>query len=158
MKNYETTVNLHTVPAPFWRRCAAAFYDAFLLLALWMVAVTFDTVARDFLNLDRSWQALRAYLFLVGLLFFGWFWTHGGQTLGMRAWRLQLRANDGGPIGWPRASLRYAVAYLSWGVAMLGVLWCLIDRRGRAWHDIASGTELVVKRHDEESQRAVLSR
>ena len=131
-------------PAPLWRRLAAAFYDAFLLLALWMVALWLDIVVRDALGLDRNWAVLRAGLFLVGLGFFGWFWTHGGQTLGMRAWRLQLRRADGRPVNWITSAVRYAGAWIAWAPLGAGVLWCVLDRRRLAWHDRMSGTELVL--------------
>ncbi|MES0872477.1 RDD family protein [Sinimarinibacterium thermocellulolyticum] len=160
-----------TSPAPIWRRCAAAFYDGLLLLGLWMVALVVDTIVRDLVGLDRNWAALRAYLFLVGLGFFGWSWTHGGQTLGMRSWRLRVQRSDGAPLRWLDAALRYAVMLLCWGVALtpallqvpqlasrphaatiraaalialaMGLLWTLLDARRRAPQDRLSGTELV---------------
>lgn len=110
------------LPAPLWRRLAAAAYDGLLLIALWMVALLLDVVLRDLLALDREWHALRAYVFLVGYLFFGWFWTHGGQTLGMRAWRLQLRRQDGALPGWASAMARYAVMLAVWGISLAPLL------------------------------------
>lgn len=132
------------VPAPLWRRLAAAVYDFLLWTGVWMIVLFVDVFVRDLFDLPRNWHALRAYFFIVGFAFFGWFWTHGGQTLGMRAWRLQLRTAEAGSVRWPAAALRYGVAYLAWGAALLGILWCLIDHRRRAWHDIAAGTEVVV--------------
>jgi uncharacterized RDD family membrane protein YckC len=38
----------------------------------------------------------RTYLLLVCFFFYGGFWVHGGQTLGMRAWRLRLQRRNGG--------------------------------------------------------------
>jgi uncharacterized RDD family membrane protein YckC len=132
------------VPAPLWRRLAASFYDALLFGGVWMAALFIDVWVRGALDLPPNYPALRACLFLIGLVFFGWFWTHGGQTLGMRAWRLQVRRTDGAVLRWTDAVLRYAAAWISWGAAMLGMLWCAFDPRRRTWHDIASGTEVVV--------------
>jgi uncharacterized RDD family membrane protein YckC len=132
------------VPAPLWRRLGAAFYDALLLAAVWIVAVALELAVLYALGIPRNGFALRAYLFIVGLLFFGWFWTHGGQTLGMRAWRLRLRRVDGAPVGWLTAAVRYALAWPSWLLVGAGLAWCLIDRNRRSWHDIGSGTEVVV--------------
>jgi len=67
----------------------------------------------------------------------------GGQTVGMKPWRLRIVGADGGPIGFRRALLRFAVALVSLAALGLGFLWCLIDRERRAWHDIAAGTLLV---------------
>ncbi len=158
-------------PAPLWRRLAAALYDGLLLLGLWMAALLVDTIARDGLGSERQWPALRAYLFLIGLAFFGWFWTHGGQTLGMRAWRLQLRRTSGADVRWTEAALRYALMLLCWGVALtpaamtmpalaarpqahtltaatviataLALLLLRLDPRRRGPQDWLSGTEVV---------------
>lgn len=133
------------LPAPLWRRLLAAVYDGLLLIGLWLLALILEVIVRDqLLGLERHWLALRVYLFVIGLWFFGWFWIHGGQTLGMRVWRLQVRRDDGAALRWPIALLRYAAAYLSWGLAGLGMLWCLIDARRRAFHDLLAGTEVVV--------------
>jgi uncharacterized RDD family membrane protein YckC len=158
------------LPAPIWRRFAAAVYDGLLLVGLWMVALVIDTLVRDLFGLDRNWAALRAYLFLVGLGFFGWSWTHGGQTLGMRSWRLRVLRADGAPLRWLDASLRYALMLLCWGVVLtpallqlpqlaarpnaatiaiatliasvMGLLWTRLDARRRAPQDRLSRTEL----------------
>jgi uncharacterized RDD family membrane protein YckC len=134
-----------TVPAPLWRRLTAATYDVLVLLGL-ILAGTFTAWAISHLlgaegALPPSF--MRAYLFVITFSFYGWFWTHGGQTLGMRAWRIQLRRVDGGAVNWPSAMIRFVIAAFSWGLAGLGMLWCLIDRRGRSWHDLAAGTEVV---------------
>lgn len=132
-------------PAPLWRRLAAGVYDAFLVAALWVAAAFVYVPLAAALKAPTGAAGMRALLFLLGFAFFGWFWTHGGQTLGMRAWRLRVRHTDGRPLAWRAAALRYAVAWLSFGVAGLGLLWCLVDARRRAWHDIAAHTELLVE-------------
>ena len=132
------------VPAPRWRRLAAAAYDLLLLAAVWMAVGTVDTVVRTTAGLPRSVPVLQAALLLSALLFFGWFWTHGGQTVGMRAWRLQLRRSDGQPLNWVTAIARYGFAWLAWLPLGAGVLWCAVDRERRAWHDRWSGTQVVL--------------
>lgn len=112
-----------TRPAPLWRRLAAAVYDGLLLIALWMVALLLDVVVRDqLLGLPRSFSALQALLFLIGLAFFGGFWVRGGQTLGMRAWRLATRRLDGSALRWPVAAVRYTVLLVSWGLVVVPAL------------------------------------
>lgn len=132
------------LPAPIWRRVAAAVYDGLLLVGLWMVALVIDTLVRDLFGLDRSWTALRAYLFLVGLGFFGWSWTHGGQTLGMRAWRLRLRRSDGSAVRWPDAALRYAVMLLCWAIALTPALMQLPQLAARPRAMAITATTLVL--------------
>lgn len=131
-------------PAGLWRRLAAAVYDLFLLVGIWIVAVLAllpfnggEAPAGD------SWW-FRAYLLFVPCLFFGWFWTHGGQTLGLKAWRMRVRCVDGSPVTWERALLRYLGAWAAW-LSVLGILWVLADPQRRGWQDIVSGTEVVVE-------------
>jgi uncharacterized RDD family membrane protein YckC len=84
-------------------------------------------------------------LLTIWWLYFVGSWTRGGQTVGMRAWRLVLRSEDAPGIGWARASLRFFAAGLSTAALGLGFLWCLVDPRGRTWHDRLSRTSLSAR-------------
>lgn len=131
-------------PAPLGRRLAAALYDLLLVLALWF-AVGF--AALPFTGgeaVATGHPGFALLLYLLTALFYLGFWTHGGQTLGMRAWRLQLRREGGGPVDLPRALLRLLLALPSWGLAGLGLLAMYADDRRRALHDRYSGTEMVL--------------
>lgn len=128
------------------RRLAAIFYDCWLVAAIWLVGATADYFIQQALGLGTAPVRLPLQLFLVLApgLFFGWFWTHGGQTLGMRAWRLKLLDTRGAPVGWRHALIRYAGAWLSLLPAGLGYLWVWLDPQHQAWHDRLSGTRLVI--------------
>ncbi|SEP77798.1 Uncharacterized membrane protein YckC, RDD family [Solimonas aquatica] len=109
-------------PAPIWRRLAASVYDGLLLLGLWMSAILVEEVLRALFGFGHAWAALRAYLLLLGFCFFGWSWTHGGQTLGMRAWRLRVDSAYGPGLRWPAALSRYALLLCCWGVSLAPLL------------------------------------
>lgn len=136
-------------PAPLWRRLAAMTYDAMVLVCV--IFIAWQPVP---LLPDGQWPEWLArgvrlgYLGLVIFLFFGWFWTHGGQTIGMRAWKIRLLDASSGPgravaIGWRQALIRLLVAVLSLAAMGLGFLWSLFDGQNRCWHDIASASRLV---------------
>jgi uncharacterized RDD family membrane protein YckC len=76
--------------------------------------------------------------------FFGVFWMKSGQTLGMQAWRIKLVPSAGNELTFGRVVTRCGAALLSAACFGLGYAWCLVDRRGRTWHDTLSGTELVL--------------
>lgn len=116
------------VPAPLWRRTAAAFYDGLLLLGLWMATLLLSLPLRSLFGMAPGSAGLRGLLFVVGLGFFGWFWTRGGQTLGMRSWRLQVRRRGGGALRWPPAILRYGVMLLYWGITLTPLAVVIITR------------------------------
>lgn len=130
--------------ATLLRRLAAILYDSLLLAAVLLLA---SLIALPLLGDEPSRAALllfRIYLVLILFAFFAWFWTHGGQTLGMRAWRLRVQNRGGGPITLWQALLRFLVAALSWLVCGLGFLWSLFDREQLTWHDRYSMSEVVV--------------
>jgi uncharacterized RDD family membrane protein YckC len=133
------------------RRLLAMLYDALLLLALFFVATAVMMSFNDGKAIQPGqplhWLHMLV-LVVIGFLFYGWFWTHGGQTLGMRSWKMQLIQNNGKAVTWTMALIRFVTAMLSWAVFGLGFLWSLFDSRNRTWHDIASGSELHDIRND----------
>ena len=131
-------------PASLSRRLGAIFYDALLLLALLMLgSFLYVPIAGRVLPAPLGRMLYQIFLFMIGFLYFAWFWTHGGQTLGLRTWKLRLVARDGGSITWPQATQRFALALVSWLCLGLGFLWVLVDREKLAWHDRFSGTRLI---------------
>lgn len=127
-----------------WRRLAAILYDTLLLLALLFVASAIHLAiaggeARTGSDIVRS-----LFIVMIAFAFFAFFWLHGGQTLGMRAWRIRLQNRGGGPITPWQAMLRFLAAIVSWLALGLGFLWSLLDKEKLTWHDHFSITELVV--------------
>ncbi|PKM44407.1 MAG: hypothetical protein CVV05_11725 [Gammaproteobacteria bacterium HGW-Gammaproteobacteria-1] len=130
-------------PCPLPRRLVAAVYDTVLLLGVELFAFVPYTLLRRGAG-DGSFDPLALlWLLIVAFLFFGWFWTHGGQTLGMRTWRIRLQNRDGGVVSWAQALRRYLAALVSWAVFGLGFWWSLWDKEKMTWHDRWSDSVLV---------------
>ncbi len=136
---------MDAVRSPFWRRLAAISYDAVLVSAVLFMLTLVLVVAREGRTIPPSSPWYTLLLLGVCFFYFTWSWVHGGQTLGMRAWRLVLMRCDGGRVSWPQASLRFFAALLSWASLGLGFLWCVVDRKRLCWHDRASKTFLVTR-------------
>ncbi len=127
------------------RRLGAMTYDGLLLLAvLFMATLALMPLTGGEAISSRS-HLYPAYLLLVAWLYFTAQWVRGGQTLGMRAWRIRLLKQDGGAPDWFACSLRFAVALLCWAPAGLGYLSGIARPDRLAWHDRISGTRLVVE-------------
>ncbi|MEW8026153.1 MAG: RDD family protein [Candidatus Thiodiazotropha sp.] len=126
------------------RRLAAILYDGLLLIALLFVATAMITL--PFGNPSGAMLLIfQFFIFgIIPLLFFIGFWIRGGQTLGMRAWRLKLIRMDGGEVGWSDALKRHFAALLSVMVFGLGFIWILVDPQKLAWHDRLSKTRLII--------------
>jgi uncharacterized RDD family membrane protein YckC len=131
-------------PAGLLRRLAAIVYDSLLIAALLMVVTlaAMLVVGPDALAPAPAWYP--ALLLLSWFVFFGWFWTHGGATLGMKAWHLRVQRADGAALDWRLAALRFATAGLSFATLGLGFAWMLIDQERRTLHDRLSKTRVVV--------------
>jgi uncharacterized RDD family membrane protein YckC len=135
-------------PASLWLRIAAAIYDLFPLLALWMttagLALLLVRGAVDLAHPPLAWRTgLRLALLAVTGAYFVVSWARGGQTIGMRAWRLRVVDAAGGALPPTRAVLRFAVGLVSLFFFGAGFLWCLVDRRKRSWHDIAARSQVA---------------
>jgi len=129
--------------APLWRQLATLCYDGLIVIGLLLTVTAAILIARGGNSFDPQSLWFRLALVATVWAYFSWSWTHGGQTVGMLAWRLRLTAADGTPAGLGAASLRLLGACLSAALFGLGYLWCLIDPAGRTWHDRISGTRLV---------------
>ena len=137
-------------PAHLGWRLLAMLYDAMPLLALWMLCSLVLLLVRGGQPVvpgsPASWLSF-AVLWSVTGLYATVSWQRGGQTLGMRPWRLRVVDEQGQTAGWSRLWLRYAWASLG-TLLLLGLLWSLVDRERRTWHDRLSGTRLVRMRAD----------
>lgn len=135
-------------------RLLALFYDLWPVLALWfLTAVPFMlldvAISGSVRHNIGPFSALQWLLWLACWLVTGGYavfsWQRGGQTLGMRPWRLQVRgADDTAPT---RSALwrRYALGSLSLLLAGAGFWWAWLDRDRLAFHDRCSGTRMVRK-------------
>jgi len=71
--------------------------------------------------------------------FFLWFWRRGGQTLGMRAWRLRIYSTVEEPMTWPRLFIRLIAS-----LGGLGTLLVLFDLKNKqSLQDRLAKTEVL---------------
>jgi len=130
---------------PRWRRLAAIVYDLVLLLAVFMAATVPVMLLTGGRAVTTGNAFYAAYLLLIAYLYFSWQWVHGGQTLGMRAWRIRVILKSGLPCDWRGAGVRILWSTLSLAAAGLGFFWIMVDGRRMAWHDLFSPTLLVAE-------------
>ena len=143
----EMTMNQDTPQLPhcgLLRRFAAILYDAMLLFGVLALAAMVPLLFTGGEALKGNNPIYTTYMFIVTFTFYAWFWTHGGQTLGMRVWRIRVQSIDGKPISLWQALLRFIIAMASWAVLGLGFFWSLVDKDKMTWHDRYSMTVLVI--------------
>lgn len=132
MQNNSSTINL------LLRRIAAFLYDCLLLIALFFV-ITAVVVPLNEGEAIEHWS-YKIVLILIAFLFFDWFWRHGGQTLGMRAWRIRLEGQNTEKVTFKQTLQRFLV-----GLAVFGftLLYMFGNASGDALHDKLSKTKIV---------------
>ena len=101
--------------AGFWRRFASLVYDTLAIIAFAMLNVVLylfavqGLISLEVISLNGAEDvsalyskfticyrvlAVRSFSYCT-LVFFGYFWTKSGQTIGMRAWRLKVQTLEG---------------------------------------------------------------
>ena len=130
--------------AGVFRRLAAGCYDALLLGAVWMLATLAIVAIRGGKPVPPGQIGYQLLLIGTTALFFITSWLRGGQTLGMRAWRLRVERESGEPLDVRTGILRFLGGLLSVLSGGLGLVWLWIDRDELTWHDRLAGTRVVV--------------
>ncbi|WP_094751598.1 RDD family protein [Psychromonas sp. CD1] len=119
--------------ANLWRRMAAFVYDLFaigailmlatgiailLIIILTKVGIIDITPYQDIADYLAHNSFFAFYLGLVIVTFYSYFWTHAGQTLGMKAWRLRVQNNNGQNITQMQSFIRMATSAFGLGNLM----------------------------------------
>jgi uncharacterized RDD family membrane protein YckC len=101
------------IPAPLWRRLAAAMYECALLFAVFFIfAYAFLALTRSTFPLPHPTSDIfSAYVMVVFGAYFGYFWTRSGQTLAMKTWDIRVVNRAGQRLGWPMAIARYLLGW-----------------------------------------------
>ena len=151
------------------RRLASLTYEGVVLFGVVFVAGYLYSALTQQRNAMQGRYGLMAFEFVVLGIYFIWFWTHGGQTVAMKTWRLRVLRADGEPLTQGRALARYLLAWL-WFLPALAVLafsglkgglpvtaalitgvvgYAALSRlhpQRQFWHDAVCGTRLVTWR------------
>ncbi|MDM8564958.1 RDD family protein [Candidatus Halobeggiatoa sp. HSG11] len=122
------------------RYCAVIFYDGLLLFSVLFLAAGIAYPITD----GQVNIMFQVYLLAVSFFYFAWSWVNGGQTLGMKAWRVRLVANDNQPISLKQCLLRFLISIISWLILGVGFFWAFFNQEHRTWHDLLSNTRLIV--------------
>ena len=92
----------------------AVFYDAWLLAAVFMAASALTLPFTGGEPVKPGNPFMTTYILFVWYGFYAWFWTHGGQTLGMRSWKIKLISETGEAINLWHALLRFLSGIPTW--------------------------------------------
>ena len=140
---------MNDLPAPrvatahLGRRFGAICYEMLLLAAILFAAGWVFLAIERLLPAALARPLFQLYLLAVCAVYFIYCWTHSGQTLPMKTWRIRLVTREGKAVSIGRAGLRYVVALAGIVLAGGGFWWALIDRDGQFLHDRLAGTRII---------------
>jgi len=159
--------------ASFWKRLAAWIYDLLGAVAVFILALVTGYLLIYILSLPwaepggavsnelnanpLSNQLNNNPLWLIYLAasvqyYYVWCWVKGGQTVGMRAWRLKICKPNGELLSWREAYLR---SFASLGG--LSLLWSLFDREKRGLQDLVCDSRVVqLPKSNNKSQKPLI--
>lgn len=127
-------------------RFLCLLYDLFPMLALWFVViVAMLAIMRGEAVQSGTWAGWLETLLMFAItgVYATASWRRGGQTIGMKPWRVYVDAASGGPASLRALWIRFLVGCVSLAAGGLGFWWALFDRDRLTWHDRASGTRFV---------------
>ncbi|SRR5690554_3471555 len=134
--------------ASLWRRLAALAYDGLVVIALLILAgFLIQAAYAPFHGGEPVGELPRplvlSLLFCICFFYYSHSWHRGGQSIGMKAWRLKLVNLEPKPMQVSQFMLRTATGFFSIFFFGIGFFWALFDTKQRSWHDMASLTRVV---------------
>lgn len=140
-----TDKNIQTIKiCGLLRRLAAIFYDCILLSAVLFFSTFIMMPFTQGQAIASGNLPFSIYIFCISCLYFTWQWTHGGQTLGMLAWKIKLKEINSANVSWRKAAIRFLLATISLVFIGAGFFWSVFDTDKLAFHDRYSGTLLFI--------------
>ena len=137
--------------APFWKRLFAWVYDllgglavfilAFVVgyLLIYIVSLPWASDGQSVSKALTNNPLWAIYLLLCVQYYYAWCWVKGGQTVGMRAWRLKVCKPDGAHLSWKEAYIRTIAS-----LGGLSTCWSILDKEKRGIQDIIVDSRVVL--------------
>jgi len=125
------------------RRLASMLYESLVVFAVVLIGFLLPQILLSAYGLGTSNRLQWLHVLALLMLYFVWFWLHGGQTLPMKTWKLRLASADGKALRPLQAILRYLAAWPSILFCGIGVFWAVFDKDRQFLHDRIAGTRIV---------------
>ncbi|HEX5394610.1 MAG TPA: RDD family protein [Rhodocyclaceae bacterium] len=128
------------------RRLASLLYESLLMLGVLAFAFLVPHLILGVaFHIVLPGAILALHVFAVMGAYFIWYWRHGGQTLAMQTWKIQVQSINGGVPTLKQAWLRYILAWAGILFYGAGLFWAYFDRDRQFLHDRLAGTRIVFK-------------
>ena len=127
-------------PAPVWKRLFAMIYDGLILTGLWLTSGFLVVLVTS--GTPPTWLT-QGVLFLITFGYFIVSWVKGGQTLGLRAWRLQVIEEHQAKVTLKSAIIRTAVGLVTLAPIGVTLLTAFLNAERKTVYDRWSHTQVI---------------
>jgi len=116
---------------------------SFIIIVIADIDISLSNAHLSFVSNTAS-GILAITIAVLEFLYFGFFWSIYGKTIGMSLFNIKVVRNDGSYPGFLRAGLRGTFGYWISGLILgIGYIWAAFDRDRQAWHDKIFDTFVV---------------
>ena len=129
-------------------------YEILLLAAILFAAGWIFLAVERLLPASLARPLFQLYLLLICGVYFVYCWSHSGQTLPMKTWRIRVITRAGGILTPLRAAVRYLLALAGIACAGISFWWALFDRDRQFLHDRLAGTRVISEERRQASRSA----
>ncbi|TDR20787.1 RDD family protein [Marinicella litoralis] len=131
--------NIHK--SKLWKHVAALIYDIFPILGIFLVTSLIFVLLRTGKEVEPETLWFQLLLFFEVYLYFTYSWKKGGQTIGMKAWKIGILNHH--KLTWQAVTLRFITGIFS--TLLLGAgLWLRISNsKNLTWMDMACGQPVI---------------
>jgi uncharacterized RDD family membrane protein YckC len=144
----EEAENLRGQPAGFASRFIAFIFDCVVSIGVFLLILGAASFAASVLtgssihwSRENTWVVVA--FFAWEFLYYAYFWTASGKTLGMVLLGVRVVGQDGSIVGTRRGLIRTLAFPLSFIILGLGFVGILVRRDRRALHDVIADTAVV---------------
>lgn len=116
-------------------------YDIFPILGLFLTSSLFIMLVRGGEEVTPGTIWFQVFLAAEVFLYFTYSWKSGGQTLGMRAWKIAIVNHT--QLTWSTVTLRFIAGLASTATLGLGLWVKLWNKDKKTWMDSISKTKTV---------------
>jgi len=130
---------------PVFKHIAAFIYDIFPVIGIVLLTSFVVLLIRNGHEVERNTLWFNFLLFSEITLYYVYSWKIGGQTLGMRAWKMKIIPNDKNmpTLSWAQSFVRFFVGIISC-FGGIGIFWKLFSKDKLTWMDSASKSQTLL--------------
>ncbi len=131
---------------PVWKHFAAFVYDIFPLVGVFIVTSLIVMLLRGGAIVEPGNVWFSLLLLFEVVFYYVYSWKKGGQTLGMRAWKMKIIPHNKNQknLSWKQSILRFIVGFISTFCLGLGLIWKILSNSKSSWMDLVSHSEVMI--------------